>query len=413
MLLLVNQIKGWLVKKEAQLSSRLSSLDSIRGLAALMVVFFHFASAFFPRSVGEVGTPIHTRIDTLVYQSPLSSFIAGSFGVTLFFVLSGFVLTFRFYSGRQKTLFPSAAKRYFRLMPVAFASVMFGYFLMAFGLMHFREAGQLSGSHWLGQMFFTFHPHLLDAITQGLIGIFIEPSSNPIFKPFNPVLWTIYYELIGSLLIFGLASVCNNNKKRWLIYLISVIGFIGTYFSAFIIGAILADLYATSKNFTKRLSNMRPIYKILALAFVILTAGYVGGRALSPRLDPIGSYWEGLTLLQGYAFISRNIIQLIDAFIIISLALYSARIIKLLNNRVLVFLGHISYSVYALHFLIIFSFSSWLFSNLSQHYTYIESFLFTFSISLPIILIASYLLTKYVEAPSLELANRVEEWTKK
>lgn len=373
-------------------------------MAALTVVFYHFASAFFPVSVGEGGALAHTKIDSIVYKTPLSAFIAGNFAVVLFFVLSGFVLTVRYYAGDQKSLFPSAAKRYFRLMPVAFASVILGYLLMSLGLMHSHGAGLVAGSRWLGDTFFTFDPHIVDAIKQGLVGIFTQPSDIPAFRPYNPVLWTIYYELIGSLLVFGLATLCRKNNKRWLVYTIALTGFIGTYFSAFILGAILADVHSSLPKFTQKIKDLRPFYKVAMLLFIFLTAGY--------QLAGTGN-WEALKLFDHNNFMSRMTLQLVDATFLIMLALYSRRAIKLLSHRALIFFGKISYGLYAVHFLLIFSLASWLFIKFIEHFTYIEAAALSFVVSLPIIIFVAYLFTKYIEAPCLALANRVGEWAKK
>lgn len=84
------------------MNTRIQELDSLRGVAALLVVLYHFT----------------TRYDLLYghinYNYP--SFYIGKFGVQLFFLLSGFVIyksisnatsTKAFYINRVKRLFPT------------------------------------------------------------------------------------------------------------------------------------------------------------------------------------------------------------------------------------------------------------------------------------------------------------------
>ena len=68
------------------------------------------------------------------------------------------------------------------------------------------------------------------------------------------------------------------------------------------------------------------------------------------------------------------------------------------------FLGRISYSMYAVHFLILGSVSSWLFLMLNHRLSYGLSFLLVSLLSTPIIILASIWMTKYVDEPSIKAA---------
>lgn len=82
--------------------SRLLYLDAIRGIAALSVVFSHFAER----------TPLH-NLALFNYFTP------GQFGVVIFFILSGYVIPFSFKRG----LMDFAISRFFRLYPAYWVSV--------------------------------------------------------------------------------------------------------------------------------------------------------------------------------------------------------------------------------------------------------------------------------------------------
>jgi peptidoglycan/LPS O-acetylase OafA/YrhL len=66
---------------------RLQRLDGLRGIAALIVVFFHYLSAFVPAL-----TPDQTANPYWVSDTPLAVLFNGPFAVIVFFVLSGFAV---------------------------------------------------------------------------------------------------------------------------------------------------------------------------------------------------------------------------------------------------------------------------------------------------------------------------------
>jgi peptidoglycan/LPS O-acetylase OafA/YrhL len=105
-------------------TTRLKSLDALRGVAALAVVIFHFTSAF----------------DSHVYfpgfeKAPFA-FNVGKFGVHLFFIISGFVILWSIQ--RQTTVGKFAWSRFTRLFPPYWASLILvsGYILLADHVLH-------------------------------------------------------------------------------------------------------------------------------------------------------------------------------------------------------------------------------------------------------------------------------------
>jgi len=70
------------------LISRLVQLDGLRGVAAISVVFHHILSALRPDLVVELQ-----QNTAWIAYTPLSVFWNGTFAVSIFFVLSAFVVT--------------------------------------------------------------------------------------------------------------------------------------------------------------------------------------------------------------------------------------------------------------------------------------------------------------------------------
>ena len=77
------------------MSAKINSAESIRGLACLAVVFSHLAMSFFPylhhfdpNEVTDLAW-----VDA-VHHSPFAFFYSGDAAVFVFFVLSGYVLSY-------------------------------------------------------------------------------------------------------------------------------------------------------------------------------------------------------------------------------------------------------------------------------------------------------------------------------
>lgn len=127
-------------------------LDGLRGLAAFQVVFHHFILAFYPALfLGAADNPNHMAAGWEAFGSGsfLNLFWDGNFAVCIFFVLSGFVLSHKFFVRKEsKIVTESAVKRYFRLaIPVAF-SVLVAFLVMKFSLFYNQPAAAISGSGW-------------------------------------------------------------------------------------------------------------------------------------------------------------------------------------------------------------------------------------------------------------------------
>jgi peptidoglycan/LPS O-acetylase OafA/YrhL len=112
---------------------RLSSLDGLRGLAALVVVLHHTLLASEPTLAGPYNAgpfPADGSVGWLLTYTPLHILWAGPEFVVVFFVLSGFVLSLPTASGRSRSRIASFyPSRFVRLyLPVwaalAFAAVL-------------------------------------------------------------------------------------------------------------------------------------------------------------------------------------------------------------------------------------------------------------------------------------------------
>ena len=200
-------------------ADRLGELDGIRGWAALSVVIFHISWETFGVVLPQIRNPL------------TGFFLDGGVAVSAFFVLSGEALSGGFFAGGGKfAVYRLAVKRYTRLTIPVIAACTLTLLLYKAGLTYNVAAADLvHRSDWLGT-FIHAAPGLRQCIEYMLLDVYTNVPSEHAVIPF---LWTMRFELLGSMLVFGLLLGLSrlrgsNLSMAWL--------FIGLLFAATIHG---------------------------------------------------------------------------------------------------------------------------------------------------------------------------------
>lgn len=375
------------------MSQKITYLEGVRGLSAFVVIFHHFVLAFYPALFfGMYATPhLKEGLEIFASGSPLNVFYNGNFAVSIFFILSGFVLSWKFFGlGDRKSLAASAFKRYFRLMPPVLLVVMLSFLLMKFSLYFNQQAGDLAGSGWLTG-FWNFTPNFVDALKQALWGTFLLGDYN-----YDNVIWTITYEFWGAFLILGFLAIFGKMKFRYLLYVLLAIIFYQTYYLAFILGMFLSDLKVNHDGWFEKID------KGLILSTFFLVVGIVFGAF------PSGRGAEG-SMYQYLHFMDHDLLpmwfHITGAFLIMTVLLETQWLQKIFSAKILLYVGKISYSVYLLHFVVMGSFSSFVFLKLYPLFSYHAAAAITFLLSLPVIFFAAHLSQRYVEKGAWNLSE--------
>ena len=377
------------------MTSKITYLDGLRGLAACVVVVSHFFQVFAP-SVFEGKTEIeHFAFEPFAARTPINLLFNGNFSVCLFFVLSGYVLSYRYFRTKESLpVYASALRRYFRLAVPAVLSVVFAYLVIVFGIGYYDDIQSTT----LSSMPDPF-------IASGSFLVMIQEAFYHTFftygMTYNPVLWTMTYELFGSFLIFGFLLLVGRLKLRFLVYLLLCWVFIDSYYLGFVLGMLLSDLTYSGRNWLALIQ--RPWVNLL-----LLIAGLYFGSF--PYLGVEGTIYAVLVWKPGSGFAYFEFYHVIGAFLLLIALLNSPRMKAIFSLKPFAYLGKISFSLYLVHFTILCSFGSFLFLQLKPLFPYAVSVVLTVLLTTPVIFACAHLFYRWVDATTLDVLAR---WSKR
>ena len=221
---------------------RIQYLNGLRGVAALIVALSHFFLAFYPAYYTGSFADAHWNDGTFeiwYYHSAFGVLTNGNFAVYIFFLLSGFVLSRKYFLTNDiEVIIESAAKRYLRLfIPVA-ATIFIAFVFIKAHFFHNAEAAGISKStSWLAT-FWQFDPDLKFALYDSFVGVFFYGS-----RAFSNTLWTMGVELYGSMLVFSVLALTHRMRNRWIwfVMLVALFAVFKNYFyMSFMAGIILS-----------------------------------------------------------------------------------------------------------------------------------------------------------------------------
>jgi peptidoglycan/LPS O-acetylase OafA/YrhL len=211
-------------------SDRLTSLDGLRGLAALIVVVHHCVLAL-PSLVGQLDGPDRSSPAWWLAYTPLHLLWAGGESVLVFFVLSGLVLALPHLRPPQPgTWLPYYLKRSLRLyLPVIGALVLTGVLVTLFprsadaaqgwwmnahavpaqasALAH--DAGLLGGTGWLNSALWSLEYEVFFSLFLPVFVVLARQLSAPLWASVPMVLvasgWAVSsgHELLSYMFVFA------------------------------------------------------------------------------------------------------------------------------------------------------------------------------------------------------------------
>ncbi|MGI4855387.1 MAG: acyltransferase family protein [Janthinobacterium lividum] len=314
----------------------IKSLTSLRGVASLIVVATHILAVFdLPRLLQANGAAAGSV--SRIMAAFLERTFNGSAAVEIFFVLSGCVLAMSLKEGaasKPAWIKVFYIKRIVRIYPALWLSIGLTVCLWPLIRMGFKASVL---SDWASSAF-------PENLTFRLVGM----SLTGMYVHLNWPIWTLRIELFYSTLFPALFLMIRNQKARLpLIALLAIVAVAPLprnwslhYALAFGIGAAIP--------YTNGIRDF--YYRLCALA-------------LSPVLMYLRSG------LAGTGLSDKNIetVEMLVASAIIYCLFHNRRQLPILDGRLFYFLGKISYSVYILHFPIVFAVAGGIVNVLGQN----------------------------------------------
>ena len=325
---------------------KLNSAESIRGLACLAVVFSHLSLSFFPYLHHfDARETTDSSVQYWIHHSPFAFWYSGTAAVFLFFVLSGFVLSYAILrkpeQARQK-IKSMLIKRYPRLAIPALTSC-----ILVWAVLRWVEIDSHLVNGWF-QQFVTQTISLKHALYEGTIGSFFFAESDT-----NWVLWTMHIELMGSLVLFLLLYLYQRSHLL------------------FWLGSVLFPLLAwwwKGEGFCLGI-----------LSFVIGIYFYLYGRVLkfpyALALFLFGLYlagahyssWSYQWIVQLLGHRTYDYCNFLAGVLIVYSILLSPQLSQKFDQKFLIWLGKLSFSIYLLHLILLYVVGLPLFNLLMQY----------------------------------------------
>lgn len=317
-------------------NQRYDLLDGLRGVAALMVLFYHVfndSKSFF------------------VWPEPVSEFFHGFLAVDFFFILSGFVMGYA-YDDRGLTLKDFLRRRLIRLHPMVLMGVLIG-------VISFVVQGM---TKWDGTQ---VSIEALMIVT--LLGLFMIPSPASIevrgyteIFPLNGPQWSLFHEYIGSILYGVLLQKLSTKWLRvWVACsIVSIAGF-----------ALLTEDGGIAYGWSSEPMNffggmLRMLY---AYPMGLLMARVFRERQPKPLHRPMFLICSfALVVLLGLPWLGNKDVETIYQLVCIfsffpTIIWFAARgVLTGRRQKAVSFLGRLSYPLYIVHYPLVYLYISWL-----------------------------------------------------
>ena len=288
-------------------------LDGLRGVAALMVIWYHVFEGYAFAGGGNIETLNH-----------------GYLAVDFFFILSGFVIGYAYDDrwGKSLTMKDFFKRRLIRLHPMVVMGAVLGAITFCI-----QGCVQWDGTHVAISMIML---SLLCTIffIPAMPGVGYEVRGNGEMFPLNGPCWSLFFEYIGNILYALFIRRLSNKALTVFVVLL---------------GAAL-------------------------VAFAVFNVSTYGNIGVGWTLDGVNFLGGSLRMLFPFSLgmlMSRNFkpMKVRGAFWICTVALLSLIHISeptttdVQSTKVCKFLGDISYPVYVIHYPLMYLFYAWLIEN--------------------------------------------------
>ena len=360
-------------------------LDGLRGVAALMVIWYHVFEGFAFASNSAIETLNH-----------------GYLAVDFFFILSGFVIGYAYDDrwGKSLTMKDFFKRRLIRLPPMVIMGAVLGAITFCI-----QGSVQWDGTHIAISMIML---SLLCTIffIPAMPGVGYEVRGNGEMFPLNGPCWSLFFEYIGNILYALFIRRLSNKALTVFVVLLGVALAAFAVFNVSTYGNIGVGWTLEGVNFLG--GSLRMLFPF--------SLGMLMSRNFKP-MKVKGAFWIctialialfSVPYLEGLEPLCMNGVYeafcVIVAFPIILWIGASGTTTDKQSTKICKFLGDISYPVYVIHYPLMYLFYAWLIEN--QLYTLGETWHVALCVFILSIILAYLCLKLYDEPIRKYLAKR-------
>lgn len=365
-------------------------LDGLRAIGALSVVLGHI-------ELSKKSIDVSNLMDIPFYKNT-----SGHLGVILFFVLSGFLISYLLFKEKEETnnihIMRFYTRRALRIWPIYYLAIILLFFVFPF-LIEFEYYAKPNWENPISNIntiliYFLMVPNLVSFGINGLGGGFQLGSIGteeqfyffwPWFvKYFKNILYPIFALILLIPLVPHFCDYATNHFFKNNPSMFNFLKQLGGFFMFFKIncmatGGLMAWLY-----FNKRHSILNFLYskKVQLMVLTLTFGGWLFGFHLKYFND------------EYYSFLF--------AILILNTATNEKTIISF-NNKILNYLGKISYGIYVYHWIIIYLILD-LIMNVKENFWLFNILLYVFSLIISILI--SHISYFYFEIWFLKLKEK-------
>ena len=360
-------------------------LDGLRGVAALMVIWYHVFEGFAFASNSAIETLNH-----------------GYLAVDFFFILSGFVIGYAYDDrwGKSLTMKDFFKRRLIRLHPMVIMGAVLGAITFCI-----QGSVQWDGTHVAISMIMLSLLCTIFFIT-AMPGVGYEVRGNGEMFPLNGPCWSLIFEYIGNILYALFIRRLSNKALTVFVVLLGVALAVFAVFNVSTYGNIGVGWTLYVFNFLG--GSLRMLFPF--------SLGMLMSRNFKP-MKAKGAFWIcaialialfSVPYLDGLEPLCMNGVYeafcVIVAFPIILWIGASGTTTGKQSTKICKFLGDISYPVYVIHYPLMYLFYAWLIEN--QLYTLGETWHVALCVFILSIILAYLCLKLYDEPIRKYLAKR-------